>query len=302
MDLLQLRYFKAAAAHEHMSHAANELNISQPTLSKAISRLESDLGVELFDRLGRSVELNEFGRLFLTRASRALLELSDGARELGELKERKRQTVGVAINIPSLLGPLLEGFWSRRRGASVRSEIGSTSTMRRHLEDGRVDFCISSPPVAGPSIRCYGLIWEDISLIVPKAHRAAGRSSVDLGEFRSEPFLMFKNDHGIRDLAISMCRRAGFEPRVAFEGGVTSPLAHLVNLGLGVALVPAPHPWGSWEPNAPAYVRVANPASRRQVGLSMVKDRPLTPAAEDFREFVCDQFVQYCGARSHRGD
>src|SRR6266702_2854209 len=78
MDLLQLRYFQAVARHQHVSRAAVELRVAQPALSRAIARLEAELGVPLFDRRGRRVRLNRFGAMFLARADRALGELDLG--------------------------------------------------------------------------------------------------------------------------------------------------------------------------------------------------------------------------------
>ena len=82
VDLLQLRYFQAVARHQHVSRAAAELHVAQPALSRAIARLEAELGVPLFDRRGRRVRLNRFGAMFLARAERALGELDQGQHEL----------------------------------------------------------------------------------------------------------------------------------------------------------------------------------------------------------------------------
>jgi DNA-binding transcriptional LysR family regulator len=82
VDLLQLRYFQAVARHQHVSRAAAELRVAQPALSRAIARLEAELGVPLFDRRGRRVRLNRFGVMFLARAGRALDELDQGQREV----------------------------------------------------------------------------------------------------------------------------------------------------------------------------------------------------------------------------
>ena len=82
MDLLQLRYFQVVARHQHVSRAATELRVAQPALSRAIARLEAEVGVPLFDRRGRRIRLNRFGAMFLARAGRALGELEQGQHEL----------------------------------------------------------------------------------------------------------------------------------------------------------------------------------------------------------------------------
>ncbi|MHB8148225.1 MAG: LysR family transcriptional regulator, partial [Vulcanimicrobiaceae bacterium] len=88
MELQQLAYFRVVARTEHFTQAAEELAITQPALSRAISRLERDLGVALFDHRGRSVRLNRYGRAFLRHAERALVALEEGRREVGDLSDR----------------------------------------------------------------------------------------------------------------------------------------------------------------------------------------------------------------------
>lgn len=85
MELLQLKYFQTVARLEHMTKAAEELHIAQPSLSKTIARLEKDLGVPLFDRQGRQITLNPFGKVFLKRVERIFHELSEGEREIKDL-------------------------------------------------------------------------------------------------------------------------------------------------------------------------------------------------------------------------
>lgn len=296
MDLLQLQYFRVVAAHEHMRKAAEQLHISQPTLSKSISRLESDLGVELFDRYGRTITLNDFGKAFLHRVDRVFLELSDGKREIADLKNHQIRGISVALNIPSLLAPLLQGFLTQYPLVSIRTEMGSTSSLRRRLETGDVDFSISSPPLSSPNVEHRNLMTEEIDLIVPHEHRLAHRSAVDLRELWSENFIMFKKDFGIRDLTVSLCRQAGFEPRISFEGDITSSLKNLVNIGLGVALVPAPHPWMTPDPNPPVYVKIANPICRRSIGISSLKGHSLTPPARKFKQYVVERFAVYASS------
>src|SRR5256886_1659607 len=97
MDLLQLHYFRTVARLEHMTRAAEELLIAQPALSQTIARLEDDLGVPLFDRLGRRIRLNLFGRAFLGRVERIFAELDQGQRELADLAGGEQGQVDLAL-------------------------------------------------------------------------------------------------------------------------------------------------------------------------------------------------------------
>ncbi|SFC88903.1 regulatory helix-turn-helix protein, lysR family [Bacillus sp. OV322] len=115
MELLQLKYFQTVARLEHMTHAAEELKIAQPSLSKTISRLEEDLGVPLFDRIGRQIKLNQYGKTFLTRVDRIFMELGEAKRELEYLSGLHLGMVQLAISIPSILPDLISSFLAQHK-------------------------------------------------------------------------------------------------------------------------------------------------------------------------------------------
>lgn len=290
MDLLQLKYFQAVAKYEHMARAAEELHIAQPTLSKAISRLESDLGVRLFDRQGRRIKLNQFGNVFLARVDRIFTELEEGKQELDDMAEYQRLNISVALNIPSLLPSLLKGFLARYPKMNLRTEIGSTSDMKRKLEDGIVDFCISSPPFTGDNIEYIQLLTEEIFLNVPKGHKFSNRREIDLSEAAGESFISFKKDYGIRNLTESLCHQAGFDPNIVYEGDITTSLTELVNIGLGVALLPATHKWSSSIANPPIYIHIRHPVCERVIGISFIRGRYLPKAARKFKDYAIKYF------------
>lgn len=105
MDLLQLKYFQVVARLEHMTRAAEELHISQPSLSKMISRLEKHLGVPLFDRHGKQIRLNRFGKIFLNRVDRVFAELEEGQYELADLTGLERGEADLIITHPLIRDP-----------------------------------------------------------------------------------------------------------------------------------------------------------------------------------------------------
>ena len=148
MDLLQLRYFQAVARHQHVSRAAAELRVAQPALSRAIARLEAELGVPLFDRRGRRVRLNRFGAMFLARAGRALDELDQGQRELGDAAGLAQGTVAVAAETLRTLSGLVAGFLAGHPGVSFRLFQSPAPAMAAQLQAGEVDLCLASQPLA----------------------------------------------------------------------------------------------------------------------------------------------------------
>jgi hypothetical protein len=115
MDLLQLRYFQTVARPENVTHAAEELHIAQPCISRAIARLEDSVGVALFERTGKRIRLNEFGRVFLKRVERCFNELEEGQRELADLAGAKRGKIVVGATIARILPGLFGEFLKTRQ-------------------------------------------------------------------------------------------------------------------------------------------------------------------------------------------
>lgn len=110
MELLQLKYFQTAARLQHISRAADELNVTQPSLSITISRLEDELGVRLFDRKGRNVKLNKAGQAFLDRVNTVFCELESAKEEVQEISGMLSKHISIATTNPRLLSGILTNF------------------------------------------------------------------------------------------------------------------------------------------------------------------------------------------------
>src|SRR5436305_12774390 len=150
MDRIQLRYFQTAARHQHVSRAAAELRVAQPALSRAIARLEAELGVPLFDRRGRRVRPNRFGAMFLARADRALDEVDQGQHELRDAAGLAQGAGAVATETLRTLSRRVAGFLAGHPGVSFRLSPSPARTRAAQLQAGGGGPCLASPPLAGP--------------------------------------------------------------------------------------------------------------------------------------------------------
>lgn len=288
IELLQLEYFRTVAKHEHMTRAADELHIAQPSLSKTIARLEADLGVCLFERYGRQIRLNQYGKVFLRRVERMFLELEDGKRELLDLAGNKNLQVSIALNAFSLMPEAFKKYLAAHPHVRFRQTIGTTTEMQQQLENGDIDFSISVPPIQGKNIECIPLLTKEIFLIVPQEHRLAGCQSIDLKEVVDESFISLKEGYGIRDLTEKYCRQAGFIPNIVFEGDVAASLVDLVNSGLGILM--APSIIGVDLPQKPVFLRIKEPICNLTIGLSLLQGHYLSQAAIQLKDHVIDYF------------
>ncbi|MEK4996262.1 LysR family transcriptional regulator [Paenibacillus sp. FSL H7-0918] len=291
MELLQLQYFLAVARLEHMTEAARNLHVTQSSLSKTIQRLEEDLGVPLFDRVGRKLRLNESGSRFLRRAERALFELEQGKQELSDLSSPEHGTLELAVTTASTLPNILREFRKKRPDIQYHVQMLTTQEMVTLLNRGEVDYCLSSPPIKGDDIECQIVFIDPILVAVPKGHRLANRNSVTLIELRDEWFVGVKSGYGTRDLIDSVCKSVGFVPKYVYEGDEPARLSTLVEAEIGLAFIPSTARNSREDIQ---YLQVENHELEREIALLWHRSRYISQAALEFREVV----VEYFGALS----
>ena len=289
MEWQQLEYFRVVAKHEHFRKSAEELSISQPALSRSIAKLEEELGVPLFDRTGRSVELNTFGQHFLKRVEKALNEISMGIEEINHLKNPYTGTVSLAF-LPTLgitlLPDLISDFNKRYPDVEIRLFQSKTNVNIKQLVNREVDLCLIGPIHHHPEIEWHPLLKEELFVYVPAAHPLAKKTSIHLKEIREDPFIGFKTGLGMREITDHLFEEAGFNPAVKFEGEDVSTLAGLVSSGLGVTIIPAFHGISS---DKIKQLSVSEPACFREIGLAWLKGLTLSPSAALFQRYVIER-------------
>ena len=291
MEFLQLKYFQAVARLEHITKAAKELNISQPSLSNSIQRLEKKLGVPLFERQGRRVILNAFGKTYLRRVEQAFLELEEGEREISDMAGLDRGVISISVTLPYVLPTLLKDFLTKYPHVRIiQRQVSSALEMKNDLENADIDFCISSTPINGPDIEWLTLVREELCLTVPKGHRLASRKSISLIEVADEPFISVSSSSNFREITDGFCRQAGFEPRIAFELEEVSAIQTLVEMGLGITFT-LPLSLGRKATNPETIqLRITEPHCQRTFGIAWNRNHFLSQAAIHFRQFVIDFF------------
>jgi DNA-binding transcriptional LysR family regulator len=284
-----LRQFVTVAREEHMTRAAELLGVPQPTLSRSIARLEAELGMPLFTRPGRSVRLTRHGRYLLESSERALALLSASLEHMtGEADPlRGRVALGFLHTLGGEVVPqLLKGF--RASHPAVRFALvqdGGQALLAR-LRDGEIDLCLTAPLPDAPDLLARGLAEQRIDLFVPVGHRLAAAASdgMPLSAAAREEFIVMEHGYGLRAITDAMCREAGFEPTIAFEGEEADTARGLVGAGLGVSLLPATA--SSLADPSVVPVRVTAPRAARTIGIAWPADRRLSAPAATFRDFA----------------
>lgn len=293
MTVEELRWFVAVAEREHVTAVAAELHVSQPALSRALARVQAHVGVPLFDRRGRRLRLNRYGRLYLDHARRALAELDRGRAALAEATGDGGGTVVLAFlhTLGHWLVPaLLRGFSAVRPDVTLQLAQGTAIEMAAQLRAGDVDVILTSPRPTQPGIGWLRLGTEPLRLVVPSGHPLAPRRRVRLAEAGDESFVATKPETGLRAVTDELFAAAGIQPRITFEGDDIGTLRGLVAAGLGVALLPPPRSFGAEiERPATPHLPLVDRGATRPLGLAWDTTRYRTPAVEAFRAFVAER-------------
>jgi DNA-binding transcriptional LysR family regulator len=243
MELRQLRYFAAVARHLHFGEAAKELHMAQPPLSQQIIRLEQELGVRLFHRTSRQVELTAEGELLLD-AVRAVLGEAD---HVEDLARRLRDGSAGRLRIGFVASVLNWGLAPRmRRFRAEHPDVAITVTQMpvidqvQALADNIIDVGFLMSRVDYPHLVVHEIAVEPVVAVLPEDHPLASRDAVPLRELSEETFIAWHApyDEHFDDFISAACARAGFVPRLQFHGPQVHTVIHMVAAGFGVGLLP----------------------------------------------------------------
>lgn len=289
MDLDDLRAFVVLADLEHVTEAAAALHMPQSTLSRTLARLEAELGVPLFDRPGRRLRLNGYGRVLRDHARRALADLDTGTRRLASLRDPDAGSVrlGFVGSLGTWLVPRLLVHYRRRiTGTTISLTAAASDVLAEMLLGDRLDLVLLGPRPADPELGWVRLHEELLCLSVPRGHPLARRTSVHLAEAAGEPFVAYQADTGMRQISDELCRAVGIDPAVTLESSDVATVDALVAAGMGVALRPTAR--GDAQPAGVVHVPLAEPLARREIGIAWMRDRTSSAAVTRFRELAIE--------------
>lgn len=290
MELLQLQYFRQVARMGSVTQAAKALRVAQPSLSKTIARLEAQVGVPLFDRKGKRLQLNEFGARFLVRVERCLFELEDGLKEVRDLANQKEQEISIGSATARMLPDLIQSYLLKRPDVKLRlSQVTRHTELLRQLEQGEIDVSITSLPLRKKGIRCQQLMTEEICLVVPPTHPLAKQKTVSLAELEHQPLIQYTSECGLREIINEFYQAAHFDPITTCECATPEVTCGLVRAGLGLAFLPAYFSVTEYAKGL-VWLSLREPNLERSIWLSWNETRYLSRAACDFREFVFATF------------
>ncbi len=275
-------WFVTLAELQHVTAAAEQVGIAQPTLTRMLARLERRLGVALFDRRGKRLSLNAYGRIFYQHAQRAQLELDSARRAIEDLTDPAVGEIrlGFLRSFGSTVVPrLIAGFVQASPRVTFTLQEGGAEPIGDLVESGSADIGVVSPRPRKPTLAWRSLFRQRLGIAVPRGHRLEDVAAVSMADLAEESFVAMHPGYGMRQLLDELCAAAQFQPRIVLESANLTTTAGLVAAGLGIGLMPFDD---SEYPHGITMLRLADADAYRDVGMIWNSAKPLSRPARDF--------------------
>ncbi|MGG5254128.1 LysR family transcriptional regulator [Neobacillus sp. SM06] len=293
MELRQLRYFIEVAERQHVTEAAEILNVAQSAVSYQITKLEEELGVKLLERVGRNIKVTQIGKIFLHYVKNALKTIEEAKEKVDEYLDPQAGTI--KIGYPTSLAR----YWLPNVISAYKEDVpnvtfhlrqGSYAYLIDAVKNGEIDLAFLGPvPMKEPDLESKILFMEDIVALLPHRHPLADRKSLSLSDLRTDPFVLFPKGYILRKIVVDACLEAGFEPNITSEGEDMDALKGLVSAGIGVSLLPESTFYDS-VPHFSVKIPVESPKVMRTVGVIIPKHREIAPSEKNFYQFLIQFF------------
>lgn len=278
MELNKLYYFYIVAKHEHVTRAAEELCVSQPALTKTIKQLEDEVGVPLFQKKSRNVELTVYGKYLKNKLSGVFQALGEIPEEIKMLKGETNNTI--RMNVLSASTVVTEAIVNYKR---IKPEAVFQVIQNEEETDCDISVLTSSEEFIKKSEfeKCCN-IPEEIYLAVPKAWKCDERG-IELSDFKDRSFVNLAGSRVFRVVCDGFCLLAGFKPKIVFESDSIIAVKNIIGVGAGVGFWPA-FSWGKVSEDI-ALLPIKSPSCKREIVLGLHKNL-LSDTARDFFEYL----------------
>lgn len=286
MDIQKLKYFIAIVEHGTISKAAISLNMTQPPLSTAIRSFEDELGLKLFNRVGKRIHLTDTGKLLYDKGKELIASVEIVKQEVDEHQQGKRGHVTIGCStianltiIPEVVKQLNE------QSIQIMTHVkeGNAAYILDLIRQHKIDIGIVRNSFKKEDLYSTALLTERILVALPTDHPLAKNKSIKLADLKNDSFFMQYTTvgHGISDDIIEACQTHGFTPNIIYWGTETLPMLNMVKEGLGVAFCPQSF---AYLPNfkLPTLVELSDPVLYTKLNLVVSKNSIRKVATEQF--------------------
>lgn len=285
-SLKQLQYFLDLAAKGNMTRLAEASYVSQTALSNALSRLEDELDVRLFDRRGRNLVLNEYGKVYRQHVEAAFEALRTGNQALANMVRQSVNSISLAITSSILWREMIGNFMGKYPQYTIFQRECNIDAISRILPQMDVDFIIAGDiDFSSPHLEHKVLTEFAVRLYVPETHPLAKRKSIRLIEAKNERFICQPPATGFSRFSNRLFAQAGFVPDIVAECDYTLRW-DLLRKGLGVVLSCDLHV----NNDTGVPILVTDDFAIRRMAVFWAKNRKFPSAALDFRNYITDYY------------
>ncbi|WP_249871354.1 LysR family transcriptional regulator [Oceanobacillus saliphilus] len=285
MDIRQIEYFAEVAKQLNFTRAASILHISQPSLSKTIKNLETELGAPLFYRGAKQLDLTDAGKAFLVNAKTVLDAFENLTSELNDVINIKKGEI--KIGIPPIIGAAFFSKLISKYKESypsinlILNEVGSNK-IKHGVNEGELDIgLICNLPIQKENFETIKLLKDPLMLVVQKDNPLTERESIGFSHIEKEPFIMYRHDFSLHDRIIEACENHGFYPNIVCESSQKDFMIEMVEAKLGVALLPSKI-CGQINSDKIKAIPFTRPVVNLELGMIWKKDKYVPHAVREF--------------------
>lgn len=288
MEIRDLRYFCLTAEMEHVTKAAEKLGISQPFLTRIIGQLEKEIGVPLFDNIGRKIKLNQYGKTFYTYAKKVLADVETLYSEMDSLIERRERTITILSNMEIYYHEMVIAFKEMHSNYALSVTYANRKDIIDALMTGEADFAFCTPPLPNDPSKGIktDIVFRELScILLPPGHRLIGSTSISIEDYVGESLVTSPIGSGLRTNIDQFFEAHGFRPAIACESSDMNLIIQAVRNGLGYAIIPRAKMLS--DPSLKKYcIEVDFPDSYAEIGLSFNTNTDEIRDITDFRNFA----------------
>jgi DNA-binding transcriptional LysR family regulator len=289
-----LKYFESVVRNKKITKAAEELHISQPSLSAQIKNLEQMLGCKLIERNAREISLTEPGKVLYRHACNLLMQFENIYKEMEDVKEVGSGEIKIGM-FPSC------SYWFpqiirllKNKYPKIRIKINETGSenIENSLKNFDIHIGITSKFIHSDIFSYIPIYNEQLMLITYKDHPFKNLNEIDINKLSNETLILYKKGYQIRELILQSCNQAGFEPKFIYECGGYVTAHNMVISELGIAIVPETYLKFAFLKDV-NVIKINNPTPKRTLYIVMQKKRYLQPVIHELNNLIINFFENY---------
>ena len=280
MTITQLKYTLAVAEHGNFTTASDKCFVTQPTLSMQVQKLEEELGVVIFNRSTKPLQVTEIGQKVLFQAKKIVEESSRMNDVVSEEKGIIGGTlkVGIIPTVSSTLLPLfLNIFTKKHKNVELKIEEFNTETINQKLEDNTIDCAIAATPLNNNRIIERPLYYEPFVAYVPNHHFLAGNKVLEVDDLSNGDILILQDGHCFRDQVLNLCSLEDLNKQYELKSGSFETLINLSNNGPWMTIIPYLHSNNLSPKNLENIIPFQDPSPAREISMIYSKSQLKLP-------------------------